>query len=179
MKLPFESFATGNKFTYFFCSGGLLIIAIAFCCLHLYRPKITSNLDLIFFNGKLTEHHYYNPQSSKGGAKSCWFQIKGCSNSFFIDGNNLKVFDITGFENLSDGDSVNIGVSKRDFSRVKSETGEIFIYFLTNNNHTFLDCKDSISNYNSNHIYYICAILFIVSLILIYLGLISKVKSWI
>ena len=174
MKLPFESWATRDKFTYFFCGIALLMIAIILMSLHLSDPKITSKKDLEFFNGKLAEHHYYNSPRS---AKECWFKIKGCSNSFNIDGNNLKAFDISGFENLIDGDSVTIGVSKRDFSRVNFGIGGKFIYSLSTNNRTLLDCSDSIQNYNNNHIYYICGALLISSLMLIYLGCISKVKS--
>ena len=122
----------------------------------------------------MVEHHYYH---SPRRDRECWFQIKDCSNSFDINGNNLKALDISGFENLMDGDSVTIGVSKRDFSRVNSGIGGIFIYSLSTTNHTLLDCSDSIQNYNNNHIYYICAALLIFSLMLIYLGCISKVKS--
>jgi len=173
MKLPFESWATKDKFTYFFGGSALLIIAIVYMGLHLSSPKITSIKNLKFFNGALTEHHYYH---SSRGAEDCWFRIKGCSNNFAV-GNNIKTFDIPGFENLVDGDSITIGVSKADFSRLNSGIDQIFIYALSNTNRTFLDYKDSIKNYNSNQVYYICALLLIFGLLLIYLGCISKVNS--
>lgn len=91
MKLPFESWATRDKFTFFFCGSALLIIAIVYMNLHLSNPRITSKQDLEFFNGTLIEHHYYH---SWRGGRDCWFKIRGCSDDFVIDGNNLKAFDI-------------------------------------------------------------------------------------
>ncbi len=173
MRLPFQRRATGNKFTYFFSGGAVLAIGFVYVFLHLSSPKMTSKKDLQFFDGVLIEHEYYH---NSRGVQDCFFRLKGYSDEFAV-GNKIKTFDISGFENLVNGDSLTVGLSKGDFSRLNLGTEEIFIYALSSSNRIFLDYKDSIRKYNSNQVYYICSPLLIFGFLLIYLGCISKVRS--
>ena len=173
MRLPFQRWATGSKFTYFLSGGALLTIGFVYVFLHLSSPKIKSKKDLQFFNGILIEHEYYH---NSRGVQDCFFRLKGFSDEFAV-GNKIKTFDISGFENLVNGDSVTVGLSKGDFARLNLGSDQIFIYALSSTNRIFLDYKDSIQKYNSNQVYYICALLLIFGFLLIYLGCISKVRS--
>jgi hypothetical protein len=164
----------GNKFSYFFSGTGLFVIAVVLVCLHVTKPKIKTEKDLRFFGGKFSEHHYYNSSRS---ANSCWFKLGNYSNSFVVDGRNLKAFNIEEFIKLKDGDSVTVGISQRDFYRLDRDEGEIFIFSLQNPKEMFLNYEDSIRNYQSNFSYYISSILLLFSFLLFYLGYGTKMKS--
>ncbi|MEO5943476.1 MAG: hypothetical protein ABIP30_08660 [Ferruginibacter sp.] len=172
MKFPLQDLATGSKFALFFCSAVIFLITAVLVTLDLTKPQIATKEDLIFFSGQLTDHQYYNPTRGK---KECWFTIKNKKNAFIID--DLDIFDIQGFQNLTNGESVKIGVSQRDFARLQVENGSIFIYFLGSKNYIFLDYNDKIKKYNGKSIYYLYSFLFFLSSLLFYLGLISKNRT--
>jgi len=174
MKLLFNSWATGEKYIYFLFGGLIFVIVFTFLYLRITRQKITTKIDLVFIEGQLAEHFINYTRSH--GVVNYSIELNNYHNSFIIDGRNRYVINKSGFDSLLTGEIMTIGISRNDTSLLKTN-GPIYIFFLSGADRPILSFQDAISNRNNNDIYYICSGLFLISILLFYLGIIVKTKS--
>lgn len=175
MKLPFKSLAKGENYIYFLFSGLLIVIVITFLYLRVTRPKINEKNDLIFIEGQLAEH-YINYTARWHGIVNYSIELNNYQNTFIIDGRNRYVINKNVFDYLVTGELMTIGISRNDTSLLKTN-GPIYIFSLSGADRPILNFQDAIKNRNNNDIYYICSGLFLISILLLYLGIIAKTKS--
>jgi hypothetical protein len=154
--------------------GGItiMIFGIVLLCFDFFKEDIKSTSDLYFVKLKLDKLPIERKTLHKPLGRYMYYlhTVGYPTSKFIIEDQFAQYFDNSKFENFAkENDSITIFIKQKDYLKIKN-TQRISLFGITQGHYTYLDCDDTLNQYNSKLNYYLgISCLIIASLIFWYL----------
>jgi len=153
-----------------------IIVGLFFLGHFVFKDKVTSKSNLIDINATLRSYSFKEHKGLKYKTFVYFLYLDKYQNSFQIIADFIEYFDERYFErSVKIGDTLRICISQNDFNNINNQD-KIKIFGIYKNGETYLDCDNTIKDYNSKSILYGGLIFIIVGLIIYYFNK-SKLKE--
>ncbi|MEO6721453.1 MAG: hypothetical protein ABIN67_13885 [Ferruginibacter sp.] len=149
------------------------VIVIVFLYLDFSKPNLKSEKDLIFINGSITSFNFLD---GFRGTHNYTFTLNGYYNTFQIKADFLNIFKSSDFKNIPSDQQITVGIPK-DFKSSINTNKKLFIYSLTSNEQTYLDCTKALKKHNGHLMKIFSGIFLLAGFIFIHFGNKSKIKT--
>lgn len=151
-----------------FVSTILFIVGLFFLGHYLLKDKVNSKSDLVDISTKLRDFSFEEYKGYRNHTYSYYLHLNGYRNDFQIIADYVDNFNKDYFErSVKIGDSIRICVSRNDFAAIQNKE-KIKVFGIYSKNAIYLDCDNSIYQYNSGLTLNGGLIFFAVGLILFY-----------
>jgi hypothetical protein len=113
------------------------------------EDKVKLKSDLIEISSSLKDFSFSEYKGIKNHLFSYYLYLNSYKNNFQLVADFVNYFDKNKFEKtVMIGDTLKIEISRKKFSKINQNT-KIEIFGIYKNNITYLDCEDTIHQYNS------------------------------
>jgi len=151
-----------------FVSIILVIVGLIFLGHYLLKDKVNSKSDLVDITTKLRDFSFDEYKGYRNHTYSYYLYLDRYRNNFQIIADYVDYFNKDYFERtLKIGDSLRIFISRNDFANIQ-DNEKIKVFGIYSKNFVYLDCDNSICQYNSGLTLYGGLIFVAVGLILFY-----------
>lgn len=151
-----------------FVSIILVIVGLIFLGHYLLKDKVNSKSDLVDITTKLRDFSFDEYKGYRNHTYSYYLYLDGYRNNFQIIADFVDYFNKDYFERtIKVGDSIRIFISRNDFVNIQNYE-KIKVFGIYSKNSVYLDCDNSIYQYNSGLTLYGGLLFVAVGLILFY-----------
>jgi len=151
-----------------FASTILVIVGLIFIGHNLLKDNVSTKSDLVDITTKLHDFSFDEYKGYRNHTYSYYLYLDGYRNNFQIIADYVGYFNKDYFERtIKVGDSVRISVSRNDFANIQNKEN-IKVFGIYSKNAVYLDCDNSVYQYNSGLTFYGGLIFVAIGLMLFY-----------